>query len=430
MRGAVWARSRPSRSTRSSPPGRRELRQGALIEPTAVAAYGVERAGVAPGDRVLVTGAGPIGALAALCARAAGASTVYVSEPNAARRARGEALGVATVLDPTSVDVPAFLHADTDGLGIDVAIECSGHPNGFNAAVASLRRRGTLAQTGLFVGQASVEPMLWSLNDLSIIGTWCYWVYDFDRIAAQIGAGGLPVERVITGRVDLDDAPDAFERLASGAADEIKVLVDSMRKETGMKALVFEEPRRAAVLELDVPSIAADEVLVRSRNVGICHSDFELYEGRYIIPVAYPIIPGHEWSGEVAEVGSAVTDAPNRRPGRRRVRRQQWRLTTSGSRSAVRTPSTSSRRRRGCTGSRTSCRSVQGAFVEPFSVAYSATVAAGGIDASDTVAVIGGGPIGLLCTLAAATMGGAVTLIEPQPHRRALGIEIGAREGA
>src|SRR5580765_8633559 len=87
--------------------------QGALIEPTAVAAYGVERARVAPGDRVLVTGAGPIGALAALCARSAGASTVYVSEPNAARRARAEALDVAVVLDPTEFDVPAYLHEET-----------------------------------------------------------------------------------------------------------------------------------------------------------------------------------------------------------------------------------------------------------------------------------------------------------------------------
>jgi (R,R)-butanediol dehydrogenase/meso-butanediol dehydrogenase/diacetyl reductase len=199
--------------------------QGALIEPTAVAAYGVERAGLAPGDRVLVTGAGPIGALAALCARAAGASTVFVSEPNPARRARAASLGVATVLDPSEVDVPAFLHDETDGLGVDVAIECSGHPNGFNSAIASLRRRGTLAQTGLFVGEASVEPMLWSLNDLSIVGTWCYWVYDFDRIAAQIAAGSLPVERVITSSVGLEDAPDAFARLASGAADEIKILV-------------------------------------------------------------------------------------------------------------------------------------------------------------------------------------------------------------
>jgi (R,R)-butanediol dehydrogenase/meso-butanediol dehydrogenase/diacetyl reductase len=203
-----------------------DYRQGALIEPTAVAAYGVERGGVAPGDSVLVTGAGPIGALAALCARSAGASAVYVSEPNPARRARAEALGVATVLDPTVVDVPAFLLDATGGLGVDVAIECSGHPNGFNSAVRSLRRRGTLAQTGLFVGEASVEPMLWSLNDLTIVGTWCYWVYDFNRIAAQIGVGTLPVERVITSSVELDEAPDAFARLASGAADEIKILVD------------------------------------------------------------------------------------------------------------------------------------------------------------------------------------------------------------
>lgn len=201
-------------------------RQGALIEPTAVAAYGIERAGVSAGDRVLVTGAGPIGALAALCARSAGAASVYISEPNAARRERAENLGVATVLDPTTVDLAGFLRDQSDGLGVDVAIECSGHPDGFSAAIRSLRRRGTLAQTGLFVGEATVEPMLWALNDLTIVGTWCYWVYDFDRIAAQIAAGDLPVERVVTSEVDLDGAPDAFARLASGAADEIKVLID------------------------------------------------------------------------------------------------------------------------------------------------------------------------------------------------------------
>ena len=76
-----------------------------------------------------------------------------------------------------------------------MVIECSGHPRGFDTGIRSLRRRGTLAQTGLFVGEASVEPMLWALNDLTIVGTWCYWVYDFDRIAAQISAGDLPVEQ-------------------------------------------------------------------------------------------------------------------------------------------------------------------------------------------------------------------------------------------
>lgn len=193
-----------------------------------------------------------------------------------------------------------------------------------------------------------------------------------------------------------------------------------------MKALVFEEPRRATVRELDIPTIAADEVLVRSRNVGICHSDFELYEGRYIIPVAYPIIPGHEWSGEVAEVGSTVTTlrAGDRVVGECVVNNgnDHFGFSISGADAEYFVAKASWLHR-----IPEELSFSQGAFVEPFSVAYNASVAAGGIDASDEVAVIGGGPIGLLCTLAAATMGGSVTLIEPQPHRRALGLEIGAR---
>ena len=193
-----------------------------------------------------------------------------------------------------------------------------------------------------------------------------------------------------------------------------------------MKALVFEEPQRAVVRDVDVPAIAPDEVLVRSRNVGICHSDFELYEGRYIIPVSYPIIPGHEWAGEIAEVGSGVTTLQmgDRVVGECVVNNgdDHFGFSISGANAEYfvakatwlhRIPDELS--------------FAQGAFVEPFSVAYSAAVAADGIDASDEVAVIGGGPIGLLCTMAAVTMGGSVTVIEPQAHRRALGLEIGAK---
>jgi L-iditol 2-dehydrogenase len=193
-----------------------------------------------------------------------------------------------------------------------------------------------------------------------------------------------------------------------------------------MKALVFEEPRRAVVRDLDTPSIAADEVLVRSRNVGICHSDFELYEGRYIIPVSYPIVPGHEWSGEVAETGNAVTTL---REGDRVVGEcvvnsgdDHFGFSINGADAEYLVAKASWLHR-----IPDELSFSQGAFVEPFSVAYNAAVAAGGIDASDDVAVIGGGPIGLLCTMAAATMGGSVTLVEPQAHRRALGLEIGAK---
>ena len=193
-----------------------------------------------------------------------------------------------------------------------------------------------------------------------------------------------------------------------------------------MRALVFEEPKNAVVRDIEVPTIAADEVLVRSRNVGICHSDFELYEGRYIIPVSYPIIPGHEWSGEIAEVGSGVTalKAGDRIVGECVVNNgdDHFGFSISGADAEYFVAKASWLHR-----IPDELSFAQGAFVEPFSVAYSASVAAGGIDASDEVAVIGGGPIGLLCAMAAATMGGAVTLIEPQEHRRALALEIGAK---
>jgi len=192
-----------------------------------------------------------------------------------------------------------------------------------------------------------------------------------------------------------------------------------------MRALVFEEPHQAAIRELDVPSIATDEVLVRSRNVGICHSDFELYEGRYIIPVAYPIIPGHEWSGEIAEVGAGVTSlrAGDRVVGECVVNNgdDHFGFSISGADAEYFVAKASWLHR-----IPEELSFSQGAFVEPFSVAYGASVAADGIDASDEVAVIGGGPIGLLCVMAASTMGAAVTLIETQAHRRALALEVGA----
>lgn len=202
--------------------------QGALVEPTAVAAYGVDRGGVRPGDTVLVTGAGPIGALAVLCAQAAGAGAVYLSEPNVRRATRAEGLGAEAIFDPRSTDIEAELKDRTQGIGVDVAIECAGNEQALDTCVRATRKSGTVVQTGLHVGPATVTPMVWAEHDLTIIGTWCFRVYDFPRITAQIASGALPVERVITGRAGLEDAvADGFEPLADPQGDQIKVLVSA-----------------------------------------------------------------------------------------------------------------------------------------------------------------------------------------------------------
>ena len=69
--------------------------------------------------------------------------------------------------------------------------------------------------------------MLWSLNDLTIEGTWCYKVYDWPRIAGLVATGALPVEKIVTSRIAVDDVvPRGFEILADPQGTEVKVLVE------------------------------------------------------------------------------------------------------------------------------------------------------------------------------------------------------------
>lgn len=74
-----------------------------------------------------------------------------------------------------------------------------------------------------------------------------------------------------------------------------------------MKAIIIESPDQVRLAEMALPAPGPGEVLIRSRAVGICGSDVELYQGtRPEGFYRYPLVPGHEWSGEVAAIGEQV----------------------------------------------------------------------------------------------------------------------------
>jgi (R,R)-butanediol dehydrogenase/meso-butanediol dehydrogenase/diacetyl reductase len=201
--------------------------QGALVEPAAVAAYGVDTAGVRPGDSVLVTGAGPIGALAALYASSLGAEVV-ISEVNPTRVALARSLDVGEVLDPSEVDVAAWLKDRNGGIGVDAAIECSGNERALQTALASVRSAGRVAQTGLHTKPAAIDPMSLAEHDITLAGTWCYPVTDWPRVISLIASGRLPVEKVVSARISMEDVVDkGFETLLSPTGDQVKVLVEA-----------------------------------------------------------------------------------------------------------------------------------------------------------------------------------------------------------
>lgn len=199
--------------------------QGALIEPTAVAAYGVDRAGVAPGETLLITGSGPIGALASLYAVANGVR-VIVAEPNPNRAEFARSLDVGDVLDPTDGDPVERIRDMTDSLGVNGCVECSGNERALNTCIDATRKAGTVVQTGLHTKPAAIDPMQVALKDLTISGTWCYPIYDWPRIIGLISSGRCPVERVVTANIDADDVvPGAFEPLLDPQGREMKVMV-------------------------------------------------------------------------------------------------------------------------------------------------------------------------------------------------------------
>lgn len=190
-----------------------------------------------------------------------------------------------------------------------------------------------------------------------------------------------------------------------------------------MKALQFTKENKAEVVDLDVPHIADDEVLVAARRVGVCHSDIDLLEGRYIIPFSYPIVPGHEWSGEVAAVGAKVAGfAPGDRVvGECVIGTDHFGFSISGAGAEyfVAKPAWLHK-------FPDSLSFADAALVEPFSVAYSALMKVGNVNASDTVVVLGAGPIGLAAAAGSAALGAVTVVVEPSEDRRAAAEKLGA----
>lgn len=202
--------------------------QGAMIEPAAVALYGVDRAKVGSGSTVLITGGGPIGAFTALACAAAGASKIYVSEPNANRRNQIAALGVTTqIFDPTKDNVVELLREQTEeGVGVDSAIECSGSEAGLNTCCEAVRNHGTVTQVGLHVRKALVDPALWAMKDITLEATWCFPVTMWPRIIQMVERGTYPVQKVMSGIVSADDVVEkGFKPLLDPAGTQMKILV-------------------------------------------------------------------------------------------------------------------------------------------------------------------------------------------------------------
>ncbi len=203
--------------------------EAALVEPAAVAVYACDRGGVAAGSSVLVTGAGPIGALTLLAAKAAGAAQLFVSDLNDTRLGfMKEMLPEAVTLNPKRDKVGDAVRAATEGnVGCDVAIECVGNEHALKACLDAVRKQGTVVQTGLHPHENPLDWFSVTFKDVDIRGSWAYPTHYWPRVIRMIATGLLPASKVVTKRIKLRNAvPEGFDVLLDPAGTQLKILID------------------------------------------------------------------------------------------------------------------------------------------------------------------------------------------------------------
>ncbi len=198
---------------------------GALVEPLAVGIHAIRQGKVMQGDSVAVVGAGTIGLVTIQAARAAGASKVFAIELSKDRKEKARGLG-AIVLDPTQTDVAAAIKDQTDGQGVDVAVECIGKAETVNTGIQCAKRGGKVVVVGIFEKPGEINYNDLVFQEKEVVGSLAY-CGEFDAAIALLADGRIKAEPLITGRIKLDDIVEhGFEELLKNRDSNIKILVE------------------------------------------------------------------------------------------------------------------------------------------------------------------------------------------------------------
>ncbi|MDQ2904631.1 MAG: L-threonine 3-dehydrogenase [Chloroflexota bacterium] len=172
---------------------------------------------------VAVFGCGPIGLWAVGLARISAASTIFAIEPNEKRLAIATTMGANHILNPRTIDPVEAILAATDGLGVDVVLEMSGHPQAIRQSFKVLRSGGRVSLLGL--PSAMVELDL--ANDIifkgaTVLGISGRRIFDtWYRTRRILEAGQLDLKQVITHTLPFERFHEAMEIMQSGDCGKI-----------------------------------------------------------------------------------------------------------------------------------------------------------------------------------------------------------------
>ena len=197
---------------------------GALVEPLSIGIRAVKQGKVSPGDTVAIWGAGPVGLLALQAARTAGATKVFVIEVAKRRKECAIELGATAVLDPNDGSPVREIYRMTDGIGVDVALECVGDKVTGEQTMRMSRRGGRVVYVGVFH-----EPGQVDFNRIGVFEREISGVFvnngEFEPAIAYLADGRVKAEPLISGKITIDEINKGLEELSNHKDRSIKLLV-------------------------------------------------------------------------------------------------------------------------------------------------------------------------------------------------------------
>lgn len=173
------------------------------------------------GEDVLITGAGPIGQMAAAIARHAGARHVVVTDVAPTRLAGALAMGATAAVEPGAQSLTAVMVELGMQEGFDVALEMSGAGSALGDIVDHVNNGAKIALLGLFATPPVVDVNQAILKGLTVKGIYGREMFDTWYKAVAMLGSGLDVAPVISHRFSLDDHAEAFATLESGDASKV-----------------------------------------------------------------------------------------------------------------------------------------------------------------------------------------------------------------
>ena len=183
--------------------------------------FGAERAEIKPGDVTAVIGAGPVGLMATMCAQLFGPARTYVVDMVDSRLEIAQELGGIPINAKEVHPVQAIERA-TGGIGADSSIECVGLLSAVDTAIHCVRGGGTISMVGVPSAVAGDFPYLrmW-LKSLTFRAGWCNVQRYMAPLLDLIAAGRLHPEKIISHRMKLDDAEEAYRMFDAREATKI-----------------------------------------------------------------------------------------------------------------------------------------------------------------------------------------------------------------